>query len=122
MYEYVKAIPQSGFHVDPSVSIRLMRDSITEPLTYPKKLVRKEGEPDRRAERRKHAEVAGEWNAVTVTCVALYTLLIGLSQKGIDSLKQYQGELERRFPDDDVGVSEEFEDGATSFVAHGVGE
>ncbi|KAF8573810.1 Pkinase-domain-containing protein [Ramaria rubella] len=89
MYEYVKAIPQK-------------------PLPDPKKFVKKEGEPDRKAERRKNAEVEGEWNAVT--CVALYMLLMSFSQKGIDALKRHQAELEMRFPDEDVGVSEGFDD------------
>jgi serine/threonine-protein kinase ULK2 len=68
-----------------------------------------EGEPDRKAERRKNAEAEGEWNAVT--CVALYMLLMGFSQKGIDALKRYQADLEMRFPGEDVGVSEGFDDG-----------
>lgn len=82
-----------------------------EPLPDPKKFVRKEGEPDGKAVRRKNAEAMGEWNAVT--CVALYMLLMGFSQKGIDALKRYQADLEMRFPGEDVGVSEGFDDGTS---------
>jgi serine/threonine-protein kinase ULK2 len=80
-----------------------------EPLPDPKKFARKEGEPDRKAERRRNVEVEGEWNAVT--CVALYMLLMGFSQKGIDALKRYQADFEMRFPGEDVGVSGGFDDG-----------
>ncbi|KAF8510253.1 hypothetical protein JB92DRAFT_2831636 [Gautieria morchelliformis] len=87
--DYVKAIPQK-------------------PLPDPKKFARKEGEPDRKAERRKKIEVEGQWYAVT--CVALYMLLMGFSQKGIDALKRYQADFEMRFPGEDVGASDGFDD------------
>ena len=80
-----------------------------EPLPDPKRFTRKEGEPDRKAEKRKNAEVEGEWNAVT--CIALYMLLMGFSQKGIYALKRYQADLEMRLPGEDVAVSEGFDDG-----------
>ncbi|KAF8504934.1 hypothetical protein JB92DRAFT_2738142, partial [Gautieria morchelliformis] len=68
----------------------------------------KEGEPDRKAERRKKIEAEGQWYAVT--CVALYMLLMGFSQKGIDALKRYQADFEMRFPGEDVGASDGFDD------------
>lgn len=51
----------------------------------------------------------GEWSAVT--CVSLYMLLMGFSMKGIDALKRHQAELEMKFPDEDISVSEGFDDG-----------
>jgi len=38
-------------------------------------------------------------------------LLMGFSMRGIEALKRHQVEMELRFPDEDVGVSEGFDDG-----------
>lgn len=80
-----------------------------EPLPDPKKFVQKEYETLEAAQRRHKAEVEVEGNAVT--CVALYMLLMGFSQKGIDALKRFQADLEMRFPDEEILLSENLEDG-----------
>ncbi|GJJ14702.1 hypothetical protein Clacol_008969 [Clathrus columnatus] len=90
MYGYVKSIPQK-------------------PLPDPKKFVQGEHEDPEMAQRRQNVEVEVEGSAVT--CVALYMLLMGFSQKGIDALKRFKVDLEMRFPDEEIPLSESLEDG-----------
>ncbi|KAK2463328.1 hypothetical protein APHAL10511_004639 [Amanita phalloides] len=97
MYEYVKAVPQK-------------------PLPDPTKFAKREGEPDKLARRRKHADMEAEYNAVT--CVAVYMLLMSFSQKGIDKLWHYQEHLKMRHPDGDFVVSEGFHVALTWFKEH----
>ncbi|TFK32395.1 other/ULK/ULK protein kinase [Crucibulum laeve] len=89
MYEYVKAVPQK-------------------PLPDPTKFMKREGEADKHARRRKHADQEAEYNAVT--CVAVYMLLMSFSQKGIDKLRNFQEHMKMRYPDGDFVVSEGFDD------------
>jgi len=84
-------------------------DSFTEPLPDPAKFLRREGEPERHAQRRRNADQEAEYNAVT--CVAVYMLLMSFSQKGIDRLRNFQEHLQMRHPDGEFEVSEGFEDG-----------
>ncbi|KAF8622403.1 hypothetical protein AX15_007055 [Amanita polypyramis BW_CC] len=97
MYEYVKAVPQK-------------------PLPDPAKFVKREGEPEKHARRRKHADMEAEYNAVT--CIAVYMLLMSFSQKGIDKLWHYQEHLKMRHPDGDFVVSEGFHVALTWFKEH----
>ncbi|KAG1740534.1 kinase-like protein [Suillus paluster] len=94
MYEYVKAVPQK-------------------PLPDPAKFIRREGEPERHAQRRRNADQEAEYNAVT--CVAVYMLLMSFSQKGIDKLRHFQEHLRMRHPDGEFEVSEGFDDGTFYF-------
>ena len=80
-----------------------------EPLPDPSKFVKREGEADKLARRRKHADMEAEYNAVT--CVAVYMLLMSFSQKGIDELRRHQEHMLMRHPDGDYVVSEGFDDG-----------
>ncbi|KXN82873.1 hypothetical protein AN958_02084 [Leucoagaricus sp. SymC.cos] len=89
MYEYVKAIPQK-------------------PLPDPTKFTKREGEPEKVARRRKHADMEAEYNAVT--CVAVYMLLMSFSQKGINMLKEFQEHMAMKYPEGDYVVSEGFDD------------
>lgn len=89
MYEYVKAVPQK-------------------PLPDPTKFLRREGEPEKHAQRRRNADQEAEYNAVT--CVAVYMLLMSFSQKGIDKLRNFQEHLRMRHPDGGFEVSEGFDD------------
>ncbi|TEB32743.1 other/ULK/ULK protein kinase [Coprinellus micaceus] len=97
MYEYVKAVPQK-------------------PLPDPTKFVKREGEPDKLARRRKLADQEAEYNAVT--CVAVYMLLMSFSQKGIDQLRNFQEHMSMRHPDGDFVVSEGFDDALSWFKDH----
>ncbi|KAF8624651.1 hypothetical protein AX17_006982 [Amanita inopinata Kibby_2008] len=97
MYEYVKAVPQK-------------------PLPDPAKFTKREGELERHARRRKHADMEAEYNAVT--CVAVYLLLMSFSQKGIDKLRNYQEHLKMRHPDGDFVVSEGFHVALSWFKEH----
>ncbi|PFH50830.1 hypothetical protein AMATHDRAFT_60295 [Amanita thiersii Skay4041] len=97
MYEYVKAVPQK-------------------PLPDPSKFTKREGEPEKHAHRRKHADMEAEYNAVT--CIAVYMLLMSFSQKGIDKLRHYQEHLKMRHPDGDFVVSEGFHIALTWFKEH----
>ncbi|KJA23964.1 hypothetical protein HYPSUDRAFT_162958 [Hypholoma sublateritium FD-334 SS-4] len=97
MYEYVKAIPQK-------------------PLPDPTKFEKREGEADKHARRRKHADMEAEYNAVT--CVAVYMLLMSFSQKGIDKLRHFQEHMKMRHPDGDFVVSEGFDDALNWFKEH----
>ncbi|KAH9474396.1 Serine/threonine-protein kinase ATG1 [Psilocybe cubensis] len=97
MYEYVKAIPQK-------------------PLPDPSKFTQREGEPDKHARRRKHADMEAEFNAVT--CVAVYMLLMSFSQKGIDKLRNFQEHMSMRFPEGDFVVSEGFGEALNWFREH----
>ncbi|KAJ8588049.1 Pkinase-domain-containing protein [Rhizopogon salebrosus TDB-379] len=97
MYEYVKAVPQK-------------------PLPDPAKFLRREGEPERQAQRRRNADQEAEYNAVT--CVAAYMLLMSFSQKGIDKLRNFQEHLRMRHPDGDFEVSEGFDDALAWFKEH----
>ncbi len=104
MYEYVKAVPQSELSCS---SIGSEPDlSQSEPLPDPTKFEKREGEPEKHARRRKHADMEAEYNAVT--CVAVYMLLMSFSQKGIDKLRHYQEHLKMRHPDGNFVVSEGF--------------
>lgn len=80
-----------------------------EPLPDPTKFVKREGEPEKHARRRKLADQEAEYNAVT--CVAVYMLLMSFSQKGIDQLRNFQEHMNMRHPDGDFVVSEGFDDG-----------
>ncbi|KAF8208072.1 kinase-like domain-containing protein [Mycena galopus ATCC 62051] len=95
MYEYVKAVPQK-------------------PLPDPTKFARREGEADKHARRRKHADMEAEYNAVT--CVAVYMLLMSFCQKGINRLRNHQEHMRMRHPDGDFVVSEGFDDAQTWFT------
>ena len=104
MYEYVKAVPQSEIpHPFTDSQTHL---SQPEPLPDPTKFEKREGEPEKNARRRKHADMEAEYYAVT--CVAVYMLLMSFSQKGIDKLWHYQEHLKMRHPDGDFVVSEGF--------------
>ncbi|KAJ7151338.1 other/ULK/ULK protein kinase [Mycena crocata] len=94
MYEYVKAVPQK-------------------PLPDPTKFTKREGEGDKHARRRKHADMEAEYNAVT--CVAVYMLLMSFSQKGIDKLRNHQEHMKMRNPDGPFVVSEGFNDALSWF-------
>jgi serine/threonine-protein kinase ULK/ATG1 len=69
--------------------------------------VQKEGEAERAAQQRKKAEVEDEFQAVT--CVAVYMLLMSFSQNGIHALGRHKADLEMRFPDKNIEVSEGFD-------------
>lgn len=97
MYEYVKAVPQK-------------------PLPDPMKFAKREGEAEKHARRRKHADMEAEYNAVT--CVAVYMLLMSFSQKGIDKLRNHQEHMKMRHPDGDFVVSEGFDDALSWFKDH----
>ncbi|KAF8153267.1 other/ULK/ULK protein kinase [Crassisporium funariophilum] len=97
MYEYVKAIPQK-------------------PLPDPTKFEKREGEAEKHARRRKHADMEAEYNAVT--CVAVYMLLMSFSQKGIDKLRNFQEHMKMRHPEGDFVVSEGFDDALNWFKDH----
>ncbi|KAJ7734777.1 other/ULK/ULK protein kinase [Mycena maculata] len=97
MYEYVKAVPQK-------------------PLPDPTKFAKREGEADKHARRRKHADMEAEYNAVT--CVAVYMLLMEFSQKGINKLRNHQEHMKMRHPDGDFVVSEGFDDALSWFKEH----
>ena len=81
-----------------------------EPLPDPTKFEKREGEPEKHARRRKHADTEAEYNAVT--CVAVYMLLMSFSQKGIDKLRNFQEHMKMRHPEGDFVVSEGFDDGS----------
>ncbi|KAF5351469.1 hypothetical protein D9757_012058 [Collybiopsis confluens] len=89
MYDFVKAVPQK-------------------PLPDPNKFAKREGEADKIAKKRKHADMEAEYNAVT--CVAVYMLLMSFCQKGIDKLRNYKEHMNMRFPDGNFVVSEGFDD------------
>ncbi|KAJ4486842.1 kinase-like domain-containing protein [Lentinula lateritia] len=97
MYDYVKAVPQK-------------------PLPDPNKFIKREGEADKIARKRKHADMEAEYNAVT--CVAVYMLLMSFSQKGIDKLRNYQEHMSMRHPDGDFMFSEGFDDALSWFKDH----
>ena len=82
---------------------------LAEPLPDPTKFAKREGEAEKQARRRKHADMEAEYNAVT--CVAVYMLLMSFSQKGIDKLRNFQEHMKMRHPDGDFVVSEGFDDG-----------
>ncbi|KAJ7201129.1 other/ULK/ULK protein kinase [Mycena pura] len=96
MYEYVKAVPQK-------------------PLPDPTKFAKWEGEPDKQARRRKHADMEAEYNAVT--CVAVYMLLMSFAQKGINQLRNHQEHMRMRHPEGDFVVSEGFDDALSWFTS-----
>jgi serine/threonine-protein kinase ULK/ATG1 len=75
----------------------------SEPLPDPTKFTKREGEPEKLAQRRKHQDMEAEYNAVT--CIAVYMLLMTFSQKGIDRLRNYQEHFKMRYPDGDFVVS-----------------
>jgi hypothetical protein len=59
-----------------------------EPLPDPSKFVPHDGEPEKAAMRRRHADAQAEYNAITY--VAINMLVMSFSQKGIDELRKYQ--------------------------------
>ncbi|KAF9078624.1 kinase-like domain-containing protein [Rhodocollybia butyracea] len=97
MYDYVKAVPQK-------------------PLPDPSKFTKREGEAEKIARKRRHADMEAEYNAVT--CVAVYMLLMSFSQKGIDKLRNYQEHMNMRYPDGNFVVSEGFDDALSWFKDH----
>ncbi|PPQ99389.1 hypothetical protein CVT24_005372 [Panaeolus cyanescens] len=97
MYDYVKAIPQK-------------------PLPDPTKFEKREGEKDKHARRRKHADMEAEYNAVT--CVAVYMLLMSFSQKGIDKLRNFQEHMKMKHPDGNFIVSDGFTEALAWFREH----
>ncbi|EGO01284.1 hypothetical protein SERLA73DRAFT_179431 [Serpula lacrymans var. lacrymans S7.3] len=97
MYEYVKAVPQK-------------------PLPDPAKFVKREGEGEKHAQRRRNADQEAEMSAMT--CVAVYMLLMSFSQKGIDRLRNHQEHMRMRHPDGEFVVSEGFDDALTWFKDH----
>lgn len=107
MYEYVKAIPQSKYL--PFASL-VVSDDPLEPLPDPTKFEKREGEAEKHARRRKHADMEAEYNAVT--CVAVYMLLMSFSQKGIDKLRNFQEHMKMRHPEGDFVVTEGFDVGS----------
>ncbi|TFY79857.1 hypothetical protein EWM64_g4154 [Hericium alpestre] len=96
MYEYVKAVPQK-------------------PLPDPAKFAPREGEPEKLARRRQHADVEAEYNAVT--CVAIYMLVMSFAQKGIEELRRFQEHTEMRNPGGFV-MSRGFDDALSWFKDH----
>ncbi|KAJ6625105.1 kinase-like domain-containing protein [Mycena sp. CBHHK59/15] len=94
MYDYVKAVPQK-------------------PLPDPTKFTKREGEADKHARRRKHADMEAEYNAVT--CVAVYMLLMSFAQKGINKLRNYQEHMGMKHPDEPFVVSKGFNDALSWF-------
>ena len=107
MYEYVKAIPQSKYLLFASL---VVSDDLLEPLPDPTKFEKREGEAEKHARRRKHADMEAEYNAVT--CVAVYMLLMSFSQKGIDKLRNFQEHMKMRHPEGDFVVTEGFDVGS----------
>ncbi|KAI8989164.1 kinase-like protein [Trametes punicea] len=97
MYDYVKAFPQK-------------------PLPDPKQFLKREGEPEKLAARRKNADIQAEYNAMT--CVALYMLLMSFAQKGIDKLRNYYEHMQMRDPDGEWDVSEGFDEALSWFKEH----
>ncbi|OJT04188.1 Serine/threonine-protein kinase ATG1 [Trametes pubescens] len=97
MYDYVKAFPQK-------------------PLPDPTKFLRREGETERLAARRKNADIQAEYNAIT--CVALYMLLMTFAQTGIDKLRNYYEHMQMRDPDGELEMSEGFDEALTWFKEH----
>ncbi|EPQ50543.1 hypothetical protein GLOTRDRAFT_50525, partial [Gloeophyllum trabeum ATCC 11539] len=89
LYEYVKGVPQK-------------------PLPDPNKFVKREGEAERNAAKRRNADLEAENNAIT--CIAVYMLVMSFSQKGIDQLRNYQEHMKMRDPDGEFLVSEGFLD------------
>lgn len=87
----------------------MLTQQFAEPLPDPSKFTKREGEADKLAKKRKHADMEAEYNAVT--CVAVYMLLMSFSQKGIDKLRNYKEHMNMRYPDGDFVVSEGFDDG-----------
>jgi serine/threonine-protein kinase ULK/ATG1 len=85
-----------------------------EPLPDPSKFIKREGEAEKHAMRRKNADVEAEYNAVT--CVAIYMLLMSFSQKGIDKLRNHQEHMKMRHPDGEFVVSEGFDDGLSHYA------
>ena len=85
---------------------------LIEPLRDPTKFIKRDGEAEKQAIRRKNADVEAEYNAVT--CVAVYMLLMSFSQKGIDKLLNHQEHMKMRHPDDSFVASDGFHDGMQS--------
>jgi serine/threonine-protein kinase ULK2 len=79
--------------------------------------VKREGEAEKHAIRRRNADMEAEYNAVT--CVSLYLLLMSFSQKGIDKLRNHQEHMKMKHPDGEFVVSEGFDDGLASFLCAG---
>jgi serine/threonine-protein kinase ULK/ATG1 len=110
MYEYVKAVPQSML---PHFTFLLpLINECIEPIPDPSKFVRKDGEDEKQAKKRRQGDFDAEYNAVT--CVAVYITLMSFSQKGIDKLRIHQEHMKMRHPDNDFTVSEGFDDGKSA--------
>lgn len=115
MYDYVKAFPQST-HSSLSCSNTAHTVRFSEPLPDPSKFLRREGETERLAARRKNADIQAEYNAIT--CVALYMLLMTFAQTGIDKLRNYYEHMQMRDPDGELEMSEGFDEALTWFKEH----
>ena len=92
VYEGVKAIPQSGYPW--IISIYFFKNSrfcSAEALPDPTKFIRREGEPEKQAIRKRNSVQEVEYNAVTR--VAVYMFLMTFSQKGFNKLQNYQERL-----------------------------
>ena len=72
--------------------------------------MRRDGEGEKQAKKRRQADLEAEYNAVT--CVAVYILLMSFSQKGIDKLRNFHEHLQMRDPEGELGVSEGFDEGS----------
>ena len=75
----------------------------------PSKFLRREGETEKLAARRRNADIQAEYNAMT--CVAVYMTLMSFAQKGIDRLRNFNEHLQMRDPDGELEVSEGFDEG-----------
>ena len=74
----------------------------------PSKFLRREGETEKLAARRRNADIQAEYNAMT--CVAVYMLLMSFAQRGIDRLRNHHEHLQMRDPDGELEVSEGFDE------------
>lgn len=115
LYEYVRAVPQSAFPLlisflcCPGPGL-IASGCAAEPLADPTKFETRAGEPERAALKRRLADQEAESNAVTA--VAVYLLVMGFAQKGIDMLRRHQEHASMRDPDGEYIVSAGFDDGA----------
>ena len=114
MYNYVKEFPQSKVFLRVAIVLILKHSVAPEPLPDPMKFLRREGETEKLAARRKNVDIQAEYNAVT--CVAVYMLLMTFSQKGIDRLREHLDTMQARDPDGEYEISEGFDEGALTDV------
>ncbi|KAK7683630.1 hypothetical protein QCA50_013468 [Cerrena zonata] len=83
MYEYIKAIPQK-------------------PIPDPTKFVKRPGERDKDAGKRRNAEIQAETDAVTA--IAVYMLVMTFCQRAIDRMKNYHEHIKMRDPQGDLNL------------------